>query len=311
MRVLGYVRVSTDEQSSSGAGLEAQRHAIVAECERRGWHLVEVIEDAGFSAKDLKRPGVQEALGRSRPATRRARGGEARPALALDDRLHRADGDGAEAALGARRARLRRRHDDAGGRGDGEHARDVRAVRAAADLAADAGGARGEEGAGREARAAADACLRPSCGRIAASARRAGATIPHHRRHSEHARASRLPTTAAPLAPRDGPPHARTREAQLSRPLAILATAAGGVARTRQRPRSLPRGLSRLRVPSPRASIVASLPVALVLCARVLTGSRPYRDFRPALLLLTPAGRCVCRPARFGRSRVELDQEPP
>src|SRR3954447_22914992 len=62
MRVLGYVRVSTSEQASSGAGLEAQRRAILAECKRRGWHLVEVIEDAGFSAKDLKRPGVQEAL---------------------------------------------------------------------------------------------------------------------------------------------------------------------------------------------------------------------------------------------------------
>jgi DNA invertase Pin-like site-specific DNA recombinase len=62
MRVIGYVRVSTDEQMSSGAGLEAQRRAIIAECRRRGWHLVEVIEDAGFSAKDLRRPGVQEAL---------------------------------------------------------------------------------------------------------------------------------------------------------------------------------------------------------------------------------------------------------
>src|ERR1700684_2002591 len=62
MRVLGYVRVSTDEQTNSGAGLEAQRLAIIAECERRGWLLVEVIEDAGFSAKDMKRPGVQEAL---------------------------------------------------------------------------------------------------------------------------------------------------------------------------------------------------------------------------------------------------------
>src|SRR3954451_18619945 len=62
MQVIGYVRVSTDEQSNSGAGLEAQRRAIVAECERRGWHLVEVIEDAGFSAKDMRRPGVQEAL---------------------------------------------------------------------------------------------------------------------------------------------------------------------------------------------------------------------------------------------------------
>jgi DNA invertase Pin-like site-specific DNA recombinase len=54
--------VSTDEQRSSGAGLAAQRAAIEAECRRRGWHLVEVVEDAGYSAKDLKRPGVQTAL---------------------------------------------------------------------------------------------------------------------------------------------------------------------------------------------------------------------------------------------------------
>src|SRR6476646_7602711 len=62
MRVIGYVRVSTDEQAMSGAGLEAKRRAIVAECKRRGWELVETIKDAGYSAKDLKRPGVQEAL---------------------------------------------------------------------------------------------------------------------------------------------------------------------------------------------------------------------------------------------------------
>jgi DNA invertase Pin-like site-specific DNA recombinase len=46
----------------SGAGLEAQRRAIAAECRRRGWELVETIEDRGYSAKDLRRPGVQEAL---------------------------------------------------------------------------------------------------------------------------------------------------------------------------------------------------------------------------------------------------------
>ena len=62
MQVIGYVRVSTEEQSTSGAGLAAQRTAIEAECLHRGWHLVEVIEDAGYSAKDLKRPGVQIAL---------------------------------------------------------------------------------------------------------------------------------------------------------------------------------------------------------------------------------------------------------
>jgi len=63
MRVLGYVRVSTSEQASSGAGLDAQRAMIAAEAERRGWH-VEWIEDAGSSAKDLRRPGIQEALQR-------------------------------------------------------------------------------------------------------------------------------------------------------------------------------------------------------------------------------------------------------
>jgi len=41
---------------------EAQRRAIAADCKRRGWELIETIEDAGYSAKDLKRPGVQEAL---------------------------------------------------------------------------------------------------------------------------------------------------------------------------------------------------------------------------------------------------------
>ena len=62
MRVLGYVRVSTSEQAIKGARLQAQRQAIIAECERRGWHLVETIEDAGYSAGDLRRPGIQEAL---------------------------------------------------------------------------------------------------------------------------------------------------------------------------------------------------------------------------------------------------------
>ena len=61
-RVVAYIRVSTEEQRESGAGLAAQHAAIVAECERRGWHLLDVIEDAGYSAKDLKRPGVRIAL---------------------------------------------------------------------------------------------------------------------------------------------------------------------------------------------------------------------------------------------------------
>jgi DNA invertase Pin-like site-specific DNA recombinase len=61
MHVIGYVRVSTEEQGLSGAGLQAQRAAIIAECERRGWELIEIAEDVG-SGKNLKRPGIRAAL---------------------------------------------------------------------------------------------------------------------------------------------------------------------------------------------------------------------------------------------------------
>src|SRR5437016_2852759 len=64
MQVVGYVRVSTDEQRSSGAGLEAQRASIIAECKKRGWELIEVLEDAGASGRSLRRPGIQIALDR-------------------------------------------------------------------------------------------------------------------------------------------------------------------------------------------------------------------------------------------------------
>jgi DNA invertase Pin-like site-specific DNA recombinase len=62
MRVLAYLRVSTSEQADSRAGLEAQRTAILAEAKRRGWTEVAFIEDAGWSAKDMKRPGLHRAL---------------------------------------------------------------------------------------------------------------------------------------------------------------------------------------------------------------------------------------------------------
>jgi DNA invertase Pin-like site-specific DNA recombinase len=62
LRVLGYVRVSTEEQGKSGAGLAAQRAAIRTACDERGWDLVEVMEDKGFSAKSLERPGITGLL---------------------------------------------------------------------------------------------------------------------------------------------------------------------------------------------------------------------------------------------------------
>jgi DNA invertase Pin-like site-specific DNA recombinase len=65
-RAIAYVRVSTDEQAEHGVSLEAQEHRIRAYCDLYGVTLVEVIVDAGESGKDLKRPGIQRALGRLR-----------------------------------------------------------------------------------------------------------------------------------------------------------------------------------------------------------------------------------------------------
>jgi DNA invertase Pin-like site-specific DNA recombinase len=61
VNVIGYVRVSTDDQAASGLGLDAQRATIAGEAAKRGWSVTWV-EDAGHSAKTLKRPGVTTAL---------------------------------------------------------------------------------------------------------------------------------------------------------------------------------------------------------------------------------------------------------
>lgn len=59
--VIGYVRVSTDEQGSRGVSLRSQRASIWAECDRRGWRLLRIEEDV-LSAKTMNRPGLQRAL---------------------------------------------------------------------------------------------------------------------------------------------------------------------------------------------------------------------------------------------------------
>jgi DNA invertase Pin-like site-specific DNA recombinase len=59
--VVGYVRVSSEEQGASGAGLEAQRSAIESECARRGWKLLRIEEDT-LSGKTMNRPGLRAAL---------------------------------------------------------------------------------------------------------------------------------------------------------------------------------------------------------------------------------------------------------
>lgn len=60
---LAYVRVSTVEQVTDGASLDAQRLALTGEAARRGWDL-QLVADEGWSAKDMRRPGLTDALAR-------------------------------------------------------------------------------------------------------------------------------------------------------------------------------------------------------------------------------------------------------
>lgn len=62
MRAIGYCRVSTEEQASSGLGLEAQEKRVRAFADLYELELVEVVTDAGVSAKTLDRPGLARAL---------------------------------------------------------------------------------------------------------------------------------------------------------------------------------------------------------------------------------------------------------
>jgi DNA invertase Pin-like site-specific DNA recombinase len=63
-RLIGYLRVSTDEQADSGAGLAAQEEQLRRAFEYEGWELVELVRDEGVSGKDLHREGLRGALER-------------------------------------------------------------------------------------------------------------------------------------------------------------------------------------------------------------------------------------------------------
>ncbi len=62
MKAIGYVRVSTEEQAREGISLENQRAKIAAYCDLNDLELVEILEDAGKSGKDLNRDGLQQLL---------------------------------------------------------------------------------------------------------------------------------------------------------------------------------------------------------------------------------------------------------
>src|ERR1700704_1474864 len=63
-KVLGYVRVSTEEQASKGHGLDAQERAIRSFAESQGFELIGVERDSGVSGakKPSERDGFRRAL---------------------------------------------------------------------------------------------------------------------------------------------------------------------------------------------------------------------------------------------------------
>lgn len=59
IRVFGYCRVSTDMQAQHGLSLDAQQEMIRRFAADRGWVVVEMFVDGGFSAKNTDRPAFQ------------------------------------------------------------------------------------------------------------------------------------------------------------------------------------------------------------------------------------------------------------
>jgi DNA invertase Pin-like site-specific DNA recombinase len=62
MKVVGYIRVSTDQQEASGLGLEAQLAKIKGYCQLYDLELVEILQDAASGKNMKKRPNFLKAL---------------------------------------------------------------------------------------------------------------------------------------------------------------------------------------------------------------------------------------------------------
>lgn len=61
-KVAIYTRVSTEKQSSEGYSLEAQHDQLIEYVNSNNMQLIKLYSDPGVSAKNLKRPGVQELI---------------------------------------------------------------------------------------------------------------------------------------------------------------------------------------------------------------------------------------------------------
>jgi site-specific DNA recombinase len=62
MRVVHYVRVSTDEQGKSGYSVREQLHTLNAHSAARGDEVIEEIADEGYSGASAERPGFARVL---------------------------------------------------------------------------------------------------------------------------------------------------------------------------------------------------------------------------------------------------------
>ena len=60
--IAAYIRVSTDEQAERGNSLQEQQERLSAYCRAMGWPEPIFYVDDGYSAKDLKRPAIQQLL---------------------------------------------------------------------------------------------------------------------------------------------------------------------------------------------------------------------------------------------------------
>jgi len=62
MKVIGYVRVSTEEQAREGISLEVQADKIKKYADLHNLELIEIVRDEGKSGKDLNRDGIKRVI---------------------------------------------------------------------------------------------------------------------------------------------------------------------------------------------------------------------------------------------------------
>jgi site-specific DNA recombinase len=62
MRACLYFRVSTEEQAKEGLSIEAQRALLDRKCAEWNFTIIKTYNDEGYSAKNMKRPALQQLI---------------------------------------------------------------------------------------------------------------------------------------------------------------------------------------------------------------------------------------------------------